>query len=52
MNEQLNFDDQENANQIPVISNKKQLNHDNKSPKRKRQQKHGIPQLESWLIFG
>ena len=52
MNEQLNFDDQENANQIPVISNEKQLNNDDKSLKRKQQQKHWTPHVESWLIFG
>ena len=47
MNEWLNFGDQENANQIPVISNETQLNHDDKNMKEKRQRK-----LESWLIFG
>ena len=52
MNERIIFVDQINANQILVISNETQLNHDNKSQKEERERKHWIPQLESWLIFG
>ena len=36
INERQNSGDQENANQIPVISNETQLNHNDQRPKKKR----------------